>query len=73
MLENILIDYFNLPEDYEDYEWNKSYDKLINLLYDLEELGVLDNANSVVDELDKIDNENLSYVEEDSKLPWERY
>jgi hypothetical protein len=73
MLENILIDYFNLPEDYEDYEWNKSYDKLINLLYDLEKLGVLDNANSVIDELDKIDNENLSYVEEDSKLPWERY
>ena len=58
MLENILIDYFNLSEDYEDYEWNKSYDKLINLLYDLKELGVLDNANSVIDKLDKIDSES---------------
>lgn len=56
MLENILIDYFNLSEDYEDYEWNKSYNKLINLLYDFKELGVLDNANSVIDKLDKIDS-----------------
>lgn len=58
MLENILIDYFNLSEDYEDYEWNKSYDKLISLLYNLKELGVLDNANSVIDKLDKIDSGN---------------
>lgn len=58
MLENILIDYFNLSEDYEDYEWNKSYDKLISLLYNLKELGVLDNANSVIDKLDKIDSES---------------
>lgn len=56
MLENILIDYFNLSKDYEDYEWNKSYDKLISLLYNLKELGVLDNANSVIDKLDKIDS-----------------
>lgn len=58
MLENILIDYFNLSKDYKDYEWKKSYDKLISLLYDLKELGVLDNANSVIDELDKIDSES---------------
>lgn len=58
MLENILIDYFNLSKDYKDYEWNKSYDKLISLLYNLKELGVLDNANSVIDELDKIDSES---------------
>lgn len=53
MLENILIDYFNLPNEYKDYEWNKSYDKLINLLYNLEILGIL-NANTIIDKLDKI-------------------
>ena len=58
MLENILIDYFNLSKDYKDYEWNKCYDKLISLLYNLKELGVLDNANSVIDKLDKIDSES---------------
>lgn len=53
MLENILIDYFDLQEN---YNWNNSYNKLINLLYDLEKLGVL-NANTITDKLDKIVNE----------------
>ena len=62
MLENILIKYFGLDENWnEDYEkehtnWNKSYQELVDLIYDLDELGVL-NGNKVVDKLDAIDSE----------------
>ena len=63
MLENILIKYFDLPEDWnEDYDyakviWDESYNKLIDLLCDLDKLGVLNvNANKIVDKLDEIHN-----------------
>lgn len=62
MLEIILNDYFGLREDWNDiYEkqkenWYNSYNKLINLIYDLGELGVLDNTNIIVDKLDIINN-----------------
>lgn len=62
MLENILNDYFGLREDWNDvYEkqkenWYNSYNKLISLIYDLGELGVLDNTNTIVDKLDVINN-----------------
>lgn len=61
MLENILIDYFGLPEDWNnDYEsaeknWNIAYNKLIDLVWALGELGVIDDGK-VVDELDEIHN-----------------
>ena len=63
MLENILHKYFGLSENwnyiYEKEEnWNNAYNKLIDLIYDLKELGVLDSANSVIDKLDKIDSES---------------
>lgn len=64
MLENILHKYFDLAEDwndnFEDEEklWNESYDKLIKLLYDLNNLGVLKNVNEIIDELDEIHNES---------------
>ena len=60
MLENILIKYFDLQEDWNDIEeneeklWNKSYDKLIDLLYDLEDLDVITDVNKIIDKLDKI-------------------
>ena len=63
MLENILIKYFNLTEDWnDDFEkkeeiWNESYNKLIDLIYKLDELGVLPNNNRIVDKLDEIHNE----------------
>lgn len=58
MLENILIDYFNLNEnDYEEIEWYNAYGLLVQLIYDLEKLGVINNSNEIVDKLDKIDNE----------------
>ena len=63
MLENILHKYFGLSESWNDiYEkeenWNNAYNKLIDLIYDLEDLGVLPNNNRIVDELDRIDNES---------------
>lgn len=65
MLENILIKYFGLAEDWNDiYEkeeenWYNSYDKLVQLIYDLDNLGVLNGkANEIIDELDSICNEN---------------
>ena len=64
MLELILIKYFDLPQDWnDDYEkekdiWNKSYSKLVNLIYDLEDLGVLylNESNKIIDCLDMISN-----------------
>ena len=62
MLENILYKYFGLQENWNDiYEkeeenWYDSYNKLISLIYDLGELGVLDNTNIIVDKLDIINN-----------------
>ena len=63
MLENILIKYFDLKEDWNDIEeneeklWNKSYNKLIDLLYDLDDLGIITDVNKIIDKLDKIDSE----------------
>lgn len=63
MLENILIKYFNLPEDWNDNyngeaeRWYTAYDKLVALIRDLDELGVIERGDRVVDKLDKIDSE----------------
>ena len=63
MLENISIKYFNLPEDWnDDYNgeaerWYAAYDKLVALIRDLDELGVIERGDRVVDKLDKIDSE----------------
>lgn len=62
MLETILQKYFNLPEDWnDDYEkqdsiWYKSYNQLIQLIYDLDELCGLDTK--IIDKLDEICNED---------------
>ena len=64
MLENILIKYFGLDENWnDDYEkahinWNKSYQELVDLIYDLDELGVL-NGDKVVDKLDIVDKSEV--------------
>ena len=57
MLENILKEYFGLINDYEEIEWYNSYGLLINLLYDLDKLGVITDVNKIIDKLDKIDSE----------------
>lgn len=62
MLEIILQKYFNLKEDWnDDYEterdiWLKSYEKLIELIEDLYELGVIDDKEEIIDKLDEIDS-----------------
>lgn len=56
MLENILIKYFGLEENWNDYDWTNAYNKLIDLIYDLGNLGVLPANERIVDELDKIHN-----------------
>ena len=77
MLENILIKYFGLNEDWNDTHenennnWYSSYSKLTSLIYELGELGVL-NANEIVDKLDKIDNEESEFVLEVERLYDER-
>ena len=64
MLEVILHKYFGLQEDWNDiYEkqeenWNNAYNKLVDLIYDLGDLGVLPTNERIVDELDKIHNES---------------
>lgn len=64
MLENILIKYFGLDENWNDdhekahINWNKSYQELVDLIYDLDELGVL-NGDKVVDKLDIIDKSEV--------------
>ena len=61
MLELILIKYFGL-KTYWNYEeekqatnWHNCYIKLIHLIYDLEELGVLE-SNKIIEKLDKIND-----------------
>ena len=68
MLENILIEYFGLAEDWNDiYEkekenWHNSYDKLVQLIYDLDELGVLNGKSSeIIDKLEGINDERKEY------------
>ena len=62
MLENIWTDYFGLKEDCnyiwekKNTIWNNSYNKLIELLYELDNLGVLTDINKIIDKLDKINN-----------------
>ena len=63
MLENILIEYFNLSsnyneidEDTEKIEWENAYSNLVELIYDLARLGVIENADEIVDKLDKIES-----------------
>ena len=57
MLEIILQKYFNLPDDWnDDYEkqdtiWYKSYNQLIQVIYDLNELCGLDTK--IIDKLYK--------------------
>lgn len=64
MLENILTEYFGLAEDWNDdsekaqEKWYNSYDKLVYLIYELQDLGVLDNADKITDALDEITNED---------------
>lgn len=55
MLEKILIKYFDLDKSLKN--WNESYSKLVELIYDLGNLGVLPPNERIVDELDKIHNE----------------
>lgn len=57
MLEKILKEYFGLLDDYEEIEWYNSYGLLINLLYNLDKLGVITDVNKIIDKLDKIDSE----------------
>ena len=57
MLENILKEYFGLINDYEKTDWYNSYGLLINLLYELDKLGVITDVNKIIDKLDKIDSE----------------
>ena len=63
MLENILIDYFELPEDWnDDYSkeaenWNIAYYKLISLIYKLGELNVIKDIVPVIREIEKINSE----------------
>ena len=62
MLETILHKYFGLELDWNDeYEkqeenWNKAYNKLVQCIYDLGDLGVLPTNERIVDELDKINS-----------------
>lgn len=61
MLEIILHKYFGLQEDWNDiYEkeqenWYNAYNKLLDLICDLDELGVL-NSSFIIDKLDNINN-----------------
>ena len=61
MLENILIEYFNLSREWynlnesdKEIEWNNAYNNLIDLIYALENLGVLESSSRIVDKLDEI-------------------
>ena len=56
MLEQILKRYFNLEENYTRQQWYNAYNKLLSLIDELEEIGVIKDKDSIIDELDMIDN-----------------
>lgn len=56
MLERILKRFFNLEENYTRQQWYNAYNKLLSLIDELEEIGVIKNKDDIVDELDLIDN-----------------
>ena len=55
MLERILKKYFGLKDNYDDDEWYNAYEKLIRLVYDLKDLGVINENDRVDDKLDAIE------------------
>ena len=55
MLKRILQKYFGLKDNYDDDEWNNAYEKLIRLVYDLIDLGVINENDRVDDKLDAIE------------------
>lgn len=61
-LQSVLIKYFNLSPNapIDGSKWSIAYQKLVDCIYDLSNLGVLVgiNANTIIDELDKIDSNN---------------
>lgn len=56
MLEQILKKYFNLEDNYTRQQWYNAYNKLLSLIDELEEIGVIEDKDSIIDELDMIDN-----------------
>lgn len=56
MLEQILKKYFNLGDNYTRQQWYNAYNKLLSLIDELFELGVIEDKDSIIDELDMIDN-----------------
>lgn len=56
MLEQILKRYFNLEDNYTKQQWYNAYNKLLSLIDELFELGVIEDKDSIIDELDMIDN-----------------
>lgn len=56
MLEQILKRYFNLEDNYTRQQWYNAYNKLLSLIDELEEIGVIEDKDSIIDELDMIDN-----------------
>lgn len=55
MLKRILQKYFGLKDNYDDDEWYDAYEKLIRLVYDLIDLGVINENDRVDDKLDAIE------------------
>lgn len=56
MLEQILKKYFNLEDNYTTKQWNNAYIKLLSLIDELFELGVIEDKDSIMDKLDVINN-----------------
>lgn len=57
MLDDILNKYFNLKENHNKREYYNSYSKLVDLIYDLGDLGIFyssGDSNIFIDKLDDI-------------------
>ena len=67
MLENILIEYFNLSREWytlnkddKEIEWENAYNNLVELIYALARLGIIENADKIVEELDEIQESEIN-------------
>lgn len=55
-LDTILRKNFKLEEQPTTLQYQHSYALLVNLLYDLDKLGVLSDYKKIIDKLDKIES-----------------
>lgn len=62
-VNEIIIKYFGIGFEREENPFSEAYVKLVDLLYDLSGLGVIEDVEEIIRELDNISSENALHDE----------